>query len=65
MSPITSFTFSVPIVKATGLSFSVVHRSYYILVMNNKKFMYLYSFYFAIMSIIMLHQRLAYVWELM
>jgi hypothetical protein len=39
LSLITLFTFSVPIVKATGLSFSVVCRSYYILVLNNKKFM--------------------------
>jgi len=65
MSLITSFTFSVPIVKATGLSFSVVRRSNYILVLNNKKFMCLYSFYFAVMFIIMLHQRLACLWELM
>jgi len=37
MSLITVFTFFVPIVKATGLSYSVVRRSYYILVLNKKK----------------------------
>jgi hypothetical protein len=40
LSLIILFTFSLPVVKATGLSFSVVHRSYYILVLNNKKFMF-------------------------
>ena len=47
VSLITLFTFSVPVVKATGLSFSVVHRSYYILVLNNKKFMFFVQLLFC------------------
>ena len=60
MSLSTSFTFSVPIVNATGLSFSFVRRSYYIPGLNNKKFMYLYNFYFAVIFVLMLRQRLAF-----
>jgi hypothetical protein len=50
----------VPRFKAAGMSYSVVQRSYYILVLNIKQFMCLYSFYLAIMFIIVLRHRLAY-----